>query len=73
MATFTIELDDEEYKELKNLAKKKGYENINELLKNEIELDIFKRKKLPEGFYKDASQKVKVEPLNRKELYDRAD
>ncbi len=40
MATFTIELDDEEYKELKNLAKKKGYENINEFLKNEIELDF---------------------------------
>ena len=71
MATITIKLDDEEYKELIKLAKKEGYENINEFLKNKIELSILKRKKLPESFYKGASKRADVKPLNRENLYDR--
>ncbi len=71
MATITIKLDDEKYKELIKLAKKEGYENINEFLKNKIELSILKRKKLTESFYKGASKRADVKHLNRENLYDK--
>ncbi len=71
MATVKLELEDKEYEQLKDIAKKEGFKNLDEFIKFLVKTKISNFQKLPKDFYKGASKKSKVENLDRDKLHDR--